>query len=199
MHPLCAVYQLGALSVSSYSRLTSPLETRDISSSLYSEHSNNNGNFKCYPLWSVYEVPGTVLRSLEQCLAHNAISLCYYCYSFAFLKMWIIPTVSSLVAQTIKNLPAMQETQVQSLGWEDPSEKKMTAHSSILAWRITWTEDPAGYSPWGRKELDTTEQLKLLLFIPTENWLKYIWTSFINVCKEDTSGWSAPRQGIEFG
>ena len=51
------------------------------------------------------------------------------------------------MAQTIKNLPAMQETQVQSLGWEDPSEKKMTAHSSILAWRITWTEDPAGYSP----------------------------------------------------
>jgi len=50
--------------------------------------------------------------------------------------------VSSLVVQTVKNLPAMLETQVRSLGWEDPLEKKMTAHSSILAWRITWTEEP---------------------------------------------------------
>ena len=50
--------------------------------------------------------------------------------------------MSSLVVQTVKNLPAMLETQVRSLGWEDPLEKKMTAHSSILAWRITWTEEP---------------------------------------------------------
>ena len=43
-----------------------------------------------------------------------------------------------------KNLPAMQETQVQSLGWEDPLEKGMATHSSILAWRIPWTEEPGG-------------------------------------------------------
>ena len=49
---------------------------------------------------------------------------------------------ASLVTQMVKNLPAMQETQVQSLGWEDPLEKGMTAHSSILAWRIPWTEEP---------------------------------------------------------
>ena len=42
----------------------------------------------------------------------------------------------------IKNLPAMQETQVQSLGWEDPLEKEMSTHSSIFAWRIPWTEEP---------------------------------------------------------
>ena len=51
-----------------------------------------------------------------------------------------------------------QETRVQSLGWEDPLEKGMAAHSSILAWRIPRTEKPGGlYSPWGRKESDTTE------------------------------------------
>ena len=50
----------------------------------------------------------------------------------------------SLVAQTIKNLLAMQETWAQSLGREDPLEKRMTTHSSILAWRIPWTEEPGG-------------------------------------------------------
>ena len=49
---------------------------------------------------------------------------------------------ASLVAQSIKNLPAMQETQVQPLGWEDPLEKGMATYSSILAWRIPWTEGP---------------------------------------------------------
>ena len=46
----------------------------------------------------------------------------------------------TLVAQTVKNLPPMQETWDQSLGWEDPLEKEMATHSSILAWRIPWTE-----------------------------------------------------------
>ena len=49
---------------------------------------------------------------------------------------------ASLVAQTVKSLPAMRETQVQSLGWEDPLEKEMATHSGILAWRIPWTEQP---------------------------------------------------------
>ena len=53
----------------------------------------------------------------------------------------------------------MQETRVKSLGWEDPLEKVMATHSSILAWEIPWTEESVGYSPQGRKELDTTEQL----------------------------------------
>ena len=56
------------------------------------------------------------------------------------------------VAQMVKNLPAMWETQVQSLGWEDPLEKGMAAHSSILAGRIPWTKEPGGLSPWGHKE-----------------------------------------------
>ena len=57
----------------------------------------------------------------------------------------------------VKNLPAMQETQVQSLGQEDPLEKESATHSSILAWRIPWTEEPAGYSPKSLEESDTTE------------------------------------------
>ena len=48
------------------------------------------------------------------------------------------------MAQTVKHLPAMQETQVQSLGREDPLEKEMATHSSTLAWRIPWTEEPGG-------------------------------------------------------
>ena len=56
----------------------------------------------------------------------------------------------------VKNLPAMQETQLQPLGWEDPLEKGMATYSSIFAWRIPWTEDLVGYCPWGRKKSDTT-------------------------------------------
>ena len=66
---------------------------------------------------------------------------------------------ASLVAQMVKNLPAIWETWVQSLGWEDPLEEGMATHSSILSWRIPWTEEPGSYSPWGCNELDTTEQL----------------------------------------
>ena len=66
---------------------------------------------------------------------------------------------ASLIAQLVKNLPAMQETWVQSLGWENPLEKGMATHSSALAWRIPWTENPGWL--WGRKESDTTERLTL--------------------------------------
>ena len=74
------------------------------------------------------------------------------------------------MAQRLKRLPAMWETWVQSLGWEDPLGKEMATHSSILAWRIPWMEDLGGleshgwrslvgYSPRGRKESETTERL----------------------------------------
>ena len=67
---------------------------------------------------------------------------------------------ASLVAQMVKSLPAMQETQVQSLGCKDPLEKGMATHSSILARKIPWTEEPGElYNPWGCKESDTTEGL----------------------------------------
>ena len=57
--------------------------------------------------------------------------------------------LTSLVAQRLKRLPAMQETQVRSLGWEDPLEKEMETHSSILAWRIPWMEEPGRLQPTG--------------------------------------------------
>ena len=54
-----------------------------------------------------------------------------------------------LIAQLLKSLPAMQETQVQFLGWEDPLEKEMATHSSTLAWRIPWTEEPGRLQSMG--------------------------------------------------
>ena len=58
----------------------------------------------------------------------------------------------------VKHLTAMQKTRVRSLGREDPLEKEMAIHSSILAWKIPWTEEPGRlYSPWGHKESDMTE------------------------------------------
>ena len=64
--------------------------------------------------------------------------------------IWQKPTqFCSLVAQSVKNLPAVQETRVQSLGWEDPLEKEMATHSSILAWKISWTEESGGLQSMG--------------------------------------------------
>ena len=65
------------------------------------------------------------------------------------------------MAQMVKNLSAMQETQVRSLSWEDPLEKGMATHSSILAKRILWTEEPGGLQSMESKELDTTKQISL--------------------------------------
>ena len=57
------------------------------------------------------------------------------------------------MAQVVKNLPAMQETQVRSLGWEDPLEKGMATYSRILAWRIPWTEEPGGLQSMGSQRV----------------------------------------------
>ena len=64
---------------------------------------------------------------------------------------------ASLVAQMVKNLLVMQETQVQSPGWEDPLEEGMETHFSILAWRIPWTEEPDRHQSMGSQESDMTE------------------------------------------
>ena len=63
----------------------------------------------------------------------------------------------------VKNVPAMWETQVRSLGWEDPLEKGKATHPSILAWRIPWTEEPGGLQPTGSQSQIMTEQLTLSL------------------------------------
>ena len=60
---------------------------------------------------------------------------------------------ASLVAQLLKNLPAMWETWVRSLGWEDPLEEEMATHSCILVWRIPWTEEPGGLQSTGSQRV----------------------------------------------
>ena len=114
---------------------------------------------------------------------------------FSFLKSlyfpFLIPTWASLVAQMVKCLPAVRETQVQFLGREDPLEKEMATHSSILAWRIPWTEEP-DRGPRGRKESDTTEQLHslthsiptypLISNVKTTHWGKVSFLSFMWLC-----------------
>ena len=60
---------------------------------------------------------------------------------------------ASLLAQMVKNPPTIQETRVRSLGWEDPLEKGMATHSSILAWRIPWTEEPGGLQSMGSQRV----------------------------------------------
>jgi len=97
----------------------------------------------CMFVW-IWHHPGLfpyLIQLCSQLCAATANILHSICY-------WPNNNWASLVAQTVKNLPAMQETQVQSLGQEDALEKRMANHCSILAWRIPWTEEPteAGYS-----------------------------------------------------
>ena len=89
---------------------------------------------------------------VQQCQAGGRVSLIDL-----YAKTVIRQHEASPVAQLVKNPPAMRETWVCSLGWDDPLEKGTATHSSILAWRMPWTI----YSPWGRKESDTTERLSL--------------------------------------
>ena len=98
---------------------------------------------------------------------------------------WVIITSyrASLVAQRLKRLPAMQETRVRSLDQEVPLEKEMATHSSILAWKIPWTEEPVGYSPWGCKESDTTEQF---LYHELHMDFQYPWFKSVIFCYQMT-------------
>ena len=68
-----------------------------------------------------------------------------------FLRLGDLP--EALVAQTVKRLSTMRETQVQSLGWEDPLEKEMAIHSSTIAWKIPWTEEPGRLQPMGSQRV----------------------------------------------
>ena len=70
------------------------------------------------------------------------------------MERHLIPgPLASLVAQTVKHLPAVQETWVPSLGWEDPLEKDMATLSSTLAWKISWTEEPDGLQSMGSQRV----------------------------------------------
>ena len=84
------------------------------------------------------------------------------------IQDWFPLRWASMVAQLVKNLPAMQETPVQFLGWEDPLEKGIVTHSSILAWRIPWTEEHGRLQSMGSQS-DTTEWLSLSLLMDTSS------------------------------
>ena len=84
------------------------------------------------PLWRLKVGPWHLGCVSSPCIFH-------FCLPLPIWYVW-----ASLVAQTVKNLPAMQETRVRSLGWKEPLEKGMVTHSSVLAWRIPWTEEPGG-------------------------------------------------------
>ena len=81
----------------------------------------------------------------------------FFQHSFYNMAFVYFHYTESLVTQTGKSLLEVQETQVQSLGWEDPLKKGMATHFSILAWRIPWIEEPDVLRLWGHKEWDKTE------------------------------------------
>ena len=80
-----------------------------------------------------------------------AIPFLTFIYSLLLFSYYLC---ASLVAQTVKRLPAMQEARVQSLGWEDPLEKEMATHSSTLAWKIPWTEEPGRLQSVGSQRVE---------------------------------------------
>ena len=79
-------------------------------------------------------------------------------------------SLAPLEAQTVTNLPAMWETWVQSLGREDPLEKRMATQSSTVAWRSPWTEEPGGLWSMGSQRVNTTERLTLSLIFTHVSW-----------------------------
>ena len=103
-------------------------------------------------LWGFILPKGNLYRNILQCFypLYCWLKLGYFPTRGLFssvlnISVNVFPRIwASLVAQMVKNLPAMQEIQVQSLGWDDPLLKRMATHSSILVWRIPWTEEPSG-------------------------------------------------------
>ena len=89
----------------------------------------------------------------------------------SFSLLWKPPLAAVMVKNPPANAGDIEETWIRSPGQEDPLEEGMTTHSSILAWRIPWTEEPGGYSQWGHKELDTTEQLNTVQHSSMNVWL----------------------------
>ena len=115
--------------------------------------SEGQGCLACYSPWSCKELDMTEWLNNHHHLGGALVpaELLRYisdCYVYPFRKNW-----ASLVAQMVKNLPVMQVTQVQSLGQEDPLEKEMAIHSSILAWRIPWTEESGGQQSTGSRRV----------------------------------------------
>ena len=98
------------------------------------------------------------------------------CFGVRHLVQW-----ASLVAQMVKNLPAIRETSVRFLDWEDPLEKEMATHSSILAWRIPWTEEPGGLQSIGSQRVGHNWS-DLVLFHSCEYLPEYVKIACSRLC-----------------
>ena len=109
-----------------------------------------------------YSLQHSGLENIMDCIVHGVAKSWTQLNNFHFH--------TSLVAQMIKNLLAMWESWVRSLGWEDPLEEGKDTHCSILAWGIPWQRSLAGYIPWGHKELNTIEWLTLSPLYRSVNW-----------------------------
>ena len=116
-------------------------------------------------IWAFIHFLGTCFHFLitDNALINSLWQWDYTCllmYIYQACPFLILPNIMvSLVAHMVKGLPGMRETQIWSLVGEDPLEKEMATHSSILAWRILWTDEPGRLQSMGSKESDTTEQL----------------------------------------
>ena len=113
-------------------------------------------------------------------------------------KYHILMHIYSLVAQRLKHLPTMRETWVRSLGWEDPLEKEMATHSSILAWRIPWMEEPGGIQStesqsvrhdWATSLHMKSRKMVLMNLLAGQQWRCR--------CKQKTCGHNGERRGWE--
>ena len=106
----------------------------------------------CHPLCIFWAFPGNSAGKESTCNAGDPSSIPGRSpgegIGYPLQYSW-----ASLVAQTVKNLPAMRETWVRSLGWEDPLEEGTATHFSILAWKIPWIKDYLGYNPRGHKRV----------------------------------------------
>ena len=121
-----------------------------VKSSLLSLGKRTNGNYLfwvlvgCIRVINVYKISCSSSTFLVLWLKRVRFSWNIFCYTYWCFSGTSGKVRGSLVAQMVKNLPTVQETQVQSLGWEGPLEKGVVTHSSIPAWRIPWTEEPGG-------------------------------------------------------
>ena len=116
-------------------------------------------------------------------LKHTHLCLHMHRYTYIWLLDYMFCYIrSSLVVQLVKNPPAMQETWVWSLGWEGPLEEGMATHSSILAWRIPWTEEPGGLQSMGSHRVRHCEWLSLSLwYIRLHTHIHTLWFENVHI------------------
>ena len=148
-----------------------------------------NADWTDSPFWTLFDPVIPLLRfnsweltrDLKICVQKNVTQITRKRKNW-FSNVQLLAIGASLVAQIVQNLPAIRETSVLSLGWEDPLEKGMaTLHSSILAWRIPWTEKPGGLQPMGSQRAGHKQATNTFTF-------SQLWQSHIVAYYNDNRG-----------